>query len=282
MEELKKMVEELEEIITKSPEDDAGIRDKLQEICREFLLNYNLVFGNYKIEPVLVEAYFSLDQVPEEKKDMFLAYDSSIHAKKWKSGKMVSLAKKRQKKHYGKLYIHNVTSKDDGLDVCLSNKDTYYLSLLIKNAFVTLEGKKEFATQRKVSQLICEKCQQCDDILNCIYNDTVVLEKHLTPKEKEVLFLPRKGLSGKFKNEELAVISMSSIRDSICDDQYKNLTLPEGCGKQWRCAIVAIDSCKTREEAFEEARRLNCSKVQEKYFECAKDFLDAQRKLSDL
>ena len=82
MEELKKMVGELEEIITKSPEDDAGIRDKLQEICREFLLNYNLVFGNYKIEPVLVEAYFSLDQVPEEKKDMFLAYDSSIHAKK--------------------------------------------------------------------------------------------------------------------------------------------------------------------------------------------------------
>ena len=49
MEELKKMVGELEEIITKSPEDDAGIRDKLQEFCRQFLLNYNLVFGNYKI-----------------------------------------------------------------------------------------------------------------------------------------------------------------------------------------------------------------------------------------
>ena len=210
MDKLEALVNSLE----KQPpmEKDDKIVKKLQEILEIFLRNYDVEFGTFKIDPILVEAYYYNDEQNFK--------DESVHAARNEKGKIATHARERQKNNFGKLYIHNVITKDDGLDVCLSKGD-YYFSILIKNAII---NDKYFATQSNVSKIICDKCQGCNEVPSCLYYQECVLKKREQPKDMPVIFLPRKNVPS---TERLAAVSL----DDIKADRMK-LSLAKGFGKE--------------------------------------------------
>lgn len=256
MEKLEELVKELEvlekaipeKFVEKSGTLEEEISEKLREIMETFLLGYHVEFGAYKIYPIVVEAYHYKENIYE---------DSSVYKKE------------RQKNHYGELFIHNVKNKNDGLDICLSRNDNYYLSILIKNAFIEFNGNTYFATQSMVSKLICENCKGCEKIVNCKFckEDLKlnVLFKNDENKSK-VIFLPRKNINNNFSDKRLAALTIDSI--------YKYggyLTLAKGHVKQWRCSVIAITMHEEMGEARKLADNINGFKIEDKYFELAKE-----------
>lgn len=256
MDKLEALVNSLEKQPPRKEEKDGRIVKKLQEILEVFLCNYYVEFGTFKIDPILVEAYYYND------KQNFM--DTSVHAARNEKGKMATHAKERQKNNFGKLYIHNLKAKNDGLDVCLSRGD-YYFSILIKNAVI---NDKYFATQSNVSRIICEKCQSCDEVPSCIYYQECVLKKRERPKDMTVIFLPRKNVPS---NEQLAAVSLDSIRASMT-----NLSLAKGYGKQWECSVIALSEVSNTKEAKGLADAIFGSSIEDKYFKLAKESLNIE------
>ena len=256
MDKLEALVNSLEKQPPRKEEKDGRIVKKLQEILEVFLCNYYVEFGTFKIDPILVEAYYYND------KQNFM--DTSVHAARNEKGKMATHAKERQKNNFGKLYIHNLKAKNDGLDVCLSRGD-YYFSILIKNAVI---NDKYFATQSNVSKIICEKCQSCDEVPSCIYYQECVLKKREQPKGMTVVFLPRKNVPS---NEQLAAVSLDSIRASMT-----NLSLAKGYGKQWECSVIALSEVSNTKEAKGLADAIFGSSIEDKYFKLAKESLNIE------
>ena len=250
MEELEKLVDEL---VPESNE-EKQIKKKLQEILKSFLCNYYIKFGTFKIDPILVEAYYY-----NEKQGF---KDEYVHAARNENGKITTHAKERQKDNFGKLYIHNVKNKNDGLDICLSKGD-YYFSILIKNAII---NDKYFATQSNVSKFICDKCQGCDEVPNCIYYKEVVLKKREQSKDITVIFLPRKNITS---NEELAAVSLDDIKTYLT-----NLSLAQGYGKQWKCSIIALSEVSDTKEAKKLADSICGCSVENQYFKKAFDYIN--------
>lgn len=198
MDKLEALVNSLEKLPPR--EKDDKIVKKLQEILELFLRNYYVEFGAFKIDPILVEAYYYND------KQNFK--DESVHAARNEKGKIATHARERQKNNFGKLYIHNVITKDDGLDVCLSKGD-YYFSILIKNAII---NDKDFATQSNVSKIICDKCQGCNEVPSCLYYQECVLKKREQPKNDEIIFVKRKGLKNSYADKPLAALPINKIK----------------------------------------------------------------------
>ena len=250
MDKLETLVNSLEKTTVEGKE---KIVKKLQEILETFLCNYYIEFGNFKIDPVLIEAYYSDEQN---------FHDTAVHAARNENGKIATHARERQKNNFGKLYIHNVTTKNDGLDVCLSKGD-YYFSILIKNAII---NDKYFATQSNVSKIICDKCQGCNEVSSCLYYQECVLKKREQPKDTKVIFLPRKNVP---TDEPLAAVSLDDIKADMI-----NLSLAQGYGKQWECSVIALSEVDNPEEAKKLADKLNGSTVEDKYFESAKESLN--------
>lgn len=252
MDKLEALVNSLE----KQPpmEKDDKIVKKLQEILEIILRNYYVEFGAFKIDPILVEAYYYND------KQNFK--DESVHAARNENGKIATHARERQKNNFGKLYIHNVITKDDGLDVCLSKGD-YYFSILIKNAII---NDKYFATQSNVSKIICDKCQGCNEVPSCLYYQECVLKKREQPKDMTVIFLPRKNVPS---TERLAAVSLDNIKANMTD-----LSLAQGYGKQWECSVIALSEVGNTEKAKKLADAIFGSSIEDKYFKLAKESLN--------
>lgn len=172
----------------------------LQEIGAELINEYVIEVGNMVIEPLLVEAYYY-------HKDKFP--DNSVHAGKESNAPTYKLARQRQKNHFGELYVHYGTK--DGIDVVLSTNDEYDLSFLIKNALVD----NKMVTQCKISEMLCEKCDKCNDCqkgAQCKYYGKVIL-KSAKPKNFEIVFVKRRGLTNDYANEILAALPINKIRD---------------------------------------------------------------------
>ena len=99
----------------------------------------------------------------------------------------------------------------DGIDIVLSN-GKYYLSFLIKNALIN----NEFATQCKVSQILCGNCNyidKCDKGINCKYYGTNILKHKDNIENTEIVFVRRKGLTNKYKNKPLAALPIYKIKN---------------------------------------------------------------------
>lgn len=207
--------------------------EKLQEILKDFLNNYYIEFGKFKIEPLLIEAYYS------NKDKNFI--DEAVHAARNENGKIATHARERQKDNFGKLYIHNFKNKNDGLDICLS-KGTYYFSVLVKNAII---NGKEFATQSQVSKIICDECQKCNEVPKCIYYNDSVLKSRTQPKKANVVFLPRKGLSKGFVDKKLAAFRLNENIDiNSLAKEHKS---------QWKKYVELLFEINDEEVAFQEA-----------------------------
>ncbi|MCH5170493.1 MAG: hypothetical protein J1F24_04315 [Oscillospiraceae bacterium] len=196
MEELKKLiVEQLE----KATDQNEQIRI-LQEINKTLLMKYVIQIGDLTIEPLLVETYYYCKEKFEDK---------SVHAAYSESdAPTYKLARERQKNKFGELYVHYGCK--DGIDIVLSNGD-YYLSILIKNALVNQEFKKQCA----ISETICNKCDtcsECDKGLKCKYYGENVLKKKISNIDKDIVFFARKGIKGDFADKGLAALPLDEIR----------------------------------------------------------------------
>ena len=199
--ELKEKVAELE----KTAKLDGNHKEKqikiLQEISAKLINEYEIKIGNLTIEPLLVEAYY----YHEEK-----FQDNSVHAANKSNANTYKLARARQENNFGKLYVHYGTK--DGIDIVLSN-GKYYLSFLIKNALIN----NEFATQCKVSKILCGNCDyidKCDKGINCKYYDETNILKHKDNIENtEIVFVKRKGLKNEYKNKLLAALPIYKIKN---------------------------------------------------------------------
>lgn len=257
MDKLEALVNSLEKLPPReNGKKDEKIAKKLQEILELFLRNYYVEFGTFKIDPILVEAYYYNDEQNFK--------DESVHAARNEKGKIATHARERQKNNFGKLYIHNVITKNDGLDVCLSKGD-YYFSILIKNAVI---NDKYFATQSNVSKIICEKCQGCDEVPSCLYYQECVLKKREQPKDMTVIFLPRKNVPS---TERLAAVSLDDIKANMTD-----LSLAQGYGKQWECSVIALSEVGNTEKAKKLADEIFGSSIEDKFFKLAKESLSKE------
>lgn len=196
-------LKDLEELVGQLNEEGEKIK-KLQEILKVFLNNYYIELGQFIIDPLLVEIYYNSVDFP----------DNSVYAANKSTANTYALARQRQKKHIGELYVHYGTK--DGIDIVLSNGD-YYLSILIKNALIrniNLFQDSIFAKQCKISEMLCVNCDEmakCNKGINCRYYGKKVLKP--VQKNDDIIFVKRKGIKNSFSEEPLASLPINKIRD---------------------------------------------------------------------
>lgn len=223
----------------------------LQKIGAKLINEYEIHVGNLKIEPMLVEAYYYHKGKFE---------DNSVYAAKEDNAGLY--ARSRQQKNLGKLFIHY---NDWGIDVCLTDSGDYYLSYLIKNALVN----GEWQTQKQIGMQVCQKCskyEECKNIWECQYNDTVVLQPRRSPKDGKIIFIPRVNIANK------NLLGALSAEDLV-NEKY-DFTLPTGYAKQWRISVCALLETADEDEARKIAKKYNNNvKIEDKYWELAKESL---------
>lgn len=196
MDELKCFVKELEK-----ERDLKRQKEILQRIGAKIINTYVIKVGTVMIEPFLVEAYYYHKGKFE---------DTSVHASKPSKAPTYELARQRQQNHFGELYVHY--GLKDGIDIVLSLHNGSYLSFLIKNALVN----GEWATQCKISEKICEKCNnqnKCKKGIECSYYGEIVISPRKEPQNLNIVFVPRKGIPNDCTKTPLAALPINKIRD---------------------------------------------------------------------
>ncbi len=192
----------------KSLEKETGRKKQielLQNINHLLLNRYTIKVGNFIIEPLLLEAYYYYPGKFQ---------DTNTH------GFKNAVSREKQSDNFGKLYVHKIGY--GGIDVCLSLKDKYCLSVLIKNSLVSkigAEGKKEFCTQVSLLRYLKENFGEAD----IIEQKGVLLEGN--EKQSPIVNTVRKGVKGVFKEEKLASLFLYGLKN------YP-LTLENGYGKE--------------------------------------------------
>lgn len=165
----------------------------LQSVNKLLLTGYVVKVGDFIIEPLLVEAYYYCPGKFE---------DTNTHG--FKSEK----CRRGQSGRFGKLYVHKMGY--GGIDICLSMREDYCLSFLIKNSLGyknAAEENKKFCTQVSLLRYLKE---------NSVGADIIEQKGVLCEKNKEaapVINTVRKGVNGSFKNDELASLPVDSLKD---------------------------------------------------------------------
>lgn len=165
----------------------------LQSINKFLLTEYVIKIRDFIIEPFLVEAYYYCQGKFE---------DTNTHG--CKSEK----CRRGQSGRFGKLYVHKMGY--GGIDICLSMREDYCLSFLIKNSLVyknAAEENKKFCTQVSLLRYLKENLGGAD----IIEQKGVLCEKN--KEAAPVINTVRKGVNGSFKNDELASLSIDSLKE---------------------------------------------------------------------
>lgn len=233
---------------------------QLQAIEAVILEDFIVQVGPVTFKPLLVEAYYY-------HADKFA--DLSVHASNESSAPSYKLAKGRQQKNFGKLYVHYIKNHNDGFDVCLTDCNKYYLSVLIKNALVY---QKEFVTQSQVSKALCDTCNECEHGECCKYYDDIVLKKAEKSTDWNIRFLPRKGIKGEFAKEFLAAFPIDKITEY--GFTFADRTKGGGRHKEWSRAVHALFKEPTGEKARSSVK-VSCDswkKAIEDYEEMKKEY----------
>lgn len=175
MDKLYKLVEKLEK-----EKDKNGKTKILQNINTALLQQYVIQIDDIIIEPLWIETYY----FDEEKFP-----DCNSHMSE------------KQRNRFGQLYFHEYGR--GGLDICLSNKDNYYLSVLLKATLVNQEFKK----QTEIYAITEKTDKKESDIEN--------IKKVLVPKERcpsEVFYTKRIGLTKPcYQDEKLAAVRSTEL-----------------------------------------------------------------------
>lgn len=181
--ELKSLVSDLEKATT-----EQGRIELLQKINEKLLTEYAIKVGSLTIVPLWVEAYY-------------------YHEKKFPD--VTTHCRPNQKNHYEMLYQHAKTEINGGIDLCLSDKDDYYLSFLIKYALI--DG--EFYSQEKINGMLIKTGL---DIEN--QKDVIIEYK----RDGEIFHTQRIGLTNeKFKDLKLASMPINEIKNYPFDNKEK-------------------------------------------------------------
>lgn len=165
----------------------------LQSINKFLLTEYVIKIRDLIIQPLLVEAYYYCPGKFE---------DTNTHG--FKSEK----CRRGQSGRFGKLYVHKMGY--GGIDICLSMREDYCLSFLIKNSLVyknAAEENKKFCTQVSLLRYLKENLDGAD----IIERKGVLCEKN--KEAAPVINTVRKGVNGSFKNDELASLSIDSLKE---------------------------------------------------------------------
>ncbi len=263
MEELNKLIKKLEQEY-----DDKRQLAILQEIARNLINEYEIKIGEFTIEPLLVEAYY---YATKDKKFI----DCSVHAAGSKTSPTANLARKRQKNHFGELYVHYGTN--DGIDLVLSDGE-YYLSYLIKNSLIN----GELAIQSAASKKLCGKCEkhksnECRGGNECKYYGEKLLKK-VADKNRETVCLPRKGTKGVYSYAPLAVLAVEflNVEKKQSATIYKPIANSLEKGRQWVLAKYAFDKGISMENICEYLKQkgLYNEKISGQYMKEAKAYID--------
>lgn len=188
MEKLKVVVKNLEEETDRKKQIEL-----LQSINCLLLTEYVIKIRDFIIEPFLVEAYYYCQGKFE---------DTNTHGFKSEKCRM------GQSGRFGKLYVHKMGY--GGIDICLSMREDYCLSFLIKNSLVyknAAEENKKFCTQVSLLRYLKENLGGAD----IIEQKGVLCEKN--KEAAPVINTVRKGVNGSFKNDELASLSVYSLKE---------------------------------------------------------------------
>lgn len=188
MENLKTAIKNLEKEIDREKQIEL-----LQSINKFLLTEYVIKIRDLIIQPLLVEAYYYCPGKFE---------DTNTHG--FKSEK----CRRGQSGRFGKLYVHKMGY--GGIDICLSMREDYCLSFLIKNSLVyknAAEENKKFCTQVSLLRYLKENLGGAD----IIEQKGVLCEKN--KEAAPVINTVRKGVNGSFKNDELASLSIDSLKD---------------------------------------------------------------------
>lgn len=188
MENLKTAIKNLEKEIDREKQIEL-----LQSINKFLLTEYVIKIRDFIIEPLLVEAYYYCPGKFE---------DTNTHG--FKSEK----CRRGQSGRFGKLYVHKMGY--GGIDICLSMREDYCLSFLIKNSLVyknAAEENKKFCTQVSLLRYLKENLGGAD----IIEQKGVLCEKN--KEAAPVINTVRKGVNGSFKNDELASLSIDSLKE---------------------------------------------------------------------
>lgn len=184
---MEKLLKELSEIEKNTKcenckQDTAYIRLQcvrvLQQISEKLLTEYYIQFGDFKIEPLRVEAYYFHEKTFED---------------------CTTYGRPRQQE-YDRLFLHGSKVGYEGVDICIGNgqeknNGNRYLSFLIKDAIVTDENGEAYCKQTA----LYNKLKQVEGFVE---SEKSVLKKK--PKMKvNVFHTVRKGLSGKPFGREL-------------------------------------------------------------------------------
>lgn len=188
MENLKTAIKNLEKEIDREKQIEL-----LQSINKFLLTEYVIKIRDLIIQPLLVEAYYYCPGKFE---------DTNTHG--FKSEK----CRRGQSGRFGKLYVHKMGY--GGIDICLSMREDYCLSFLIKNSLVyknAAEENKKFCTQVSLLRYLKENLGGAD----IIEQKGVLCEKN--KEAAPVINTVRKGVNGSFKNDELASLSIDSLKE---------------------------------------------------------------------
>lgn len=246
MDELKKLVVEQ---LVKATDPNEQIRI-LQEISKTILTKYVIQIGDFTIEPLWVEAYYY---------DQKTFPDCNTHMND------------KQKNRFSQLYFHK--KGHGGLDICLSepvqDHEDYYLSVLLKATLIYETGKrrtdgKAFKKQTDIYDILTETSlteqdiEKMEDVLVKRENDNIVLNAVRVNLQKPC-----------FKDALLAACTSDSL-----DLLEKNgFNFPNGYKKQWKCSVRALSEICDEEKAREKAKEYNNSKIEDKYWNLAKESL---------
>lgn len=240
MEELKSLVGKLERAT-----DEKEQIQTLQEINKTVLTKYVIQIDDLIIEPLWVEAYYYGQKTFP---------DCNTHRSD------------KQKNRFNQVYFHE--KGRGGLDVCLSLKDSYYLSILLKATLIYKKGDRftddAFKKQTYIYDILT-KTGLTEKAIEAKKNVLVKKEKN-----SQVINAVRINLQKPcFKDELLAACTLESL-DILEENGFD---FPNGYKKQWKCSVCAMSEISDEEKAREKAEEYNGSKIEDKYWQLAKESL---------
>lgn len=227
-EELKRLVNKLVE-----QKDKDEIVKQLQKINECFLTKYKINF-KYKgktinIIPIETEIYYYNENI-----DKNIFEDKMIHKNDL------------QKNNFGKLYFHRIQSKEYenmkwgakktnpidlkrcGVDVCISNSEEYYLSILIRSALINgIEKANMFSGINKICKKIInifnpKDCLQCFLYeLECIPDVIQIREENKEHINIEKIFYQQRIAGENYSSNNIGELNCLNLGEYLSEEKQK-------------------------------------------------------------
>ena len=196
----------------------------LQKINEYFLRNYEIhIDENLIIRPIETEIYFANTNG---------CYDGMCHMNELQKG-FIKDENGKAEERFGKLYFHrykNSTTSNlcrGGVDVCISNSEKYYLSILIRGAYI---NNQLFCGINKIMKKILE--YQKD--YKSIERDDVLFEREDRYKNQKYFIYQNRIISGKYSIDGMPLNIIINDEKIFNEIDNKNETIVSSVRTHYR------------------------------------------------